>query len=125
MVQFGDILAELRQDHKMTQKELAKALGVATSSISAYERGPRLPALDILVELANYFDVTVDYLTGQTKWNVSLSRLSEPFAENVSLGELIQSLSALSPIQRQALSIIVKDMRFIAEIKRSRQDADS
>lgn len=125
MVQFGDILAELRQDHKMTQKELAKALGVATSSISAYERGTRLPALDILVELANYFDVTVDYLTGQTKWNVSLSRLSEPFAENVSLGELIQSLSALSPIQRQALSIIVKDMRFIAEIKRSRQDADS
>lgn len=125
MVQFGDILAELRQDHKMTQKELAKALGIATSSISAYERGTRLPAFDILVEFANFFDVTVDYLTGRTKRNISLALLSEPFTENISLGELIQSLAVLSPVQRQAISTIIKDMRLIAEIKRNRQDGET
>lgn len=125
MGQFGDILAELRQDHKMTQKELAQGLGVATSSISAYERGTRLPSIDILVDLANFFDVTTDYLVGRTKWNVSLSLLSEPFVESISLNELIELLSSLSIVQRKALSVVVKDMKFIADIKRSRQDHDS
>lgn len=120
MVEFREMLAELRQDRRMTQRDLAEAIHISTSSVSAYERGDRIPAIDILVQLANYFDVTADYLLGRTEQNLSLSYLSELYANNITLEEMLVLLLRLSPIQRQALLTIVKDMCFAQEIRQKR-----
>lgn len=61
MAQFGDLLAELRQDRGLTQSELGKVISVTSGTISNYEHGFHLPDLEKLVLLADYFGVSTDY----------------------------------------------------------------
>lgn len=61
MAHFGEILADLRRDKGLQQKELGKELHIAGSTISSYERGINLPNADRIIQIANYFDVTTDY----------------------------------------------------------------
>jgi len=52
----------LRQERNWTQGELAKKLGIRQKQISAYETGANHPSTDILIRLAEVFDVSLDYL---------------------------------------------------------------
>lgn len=64
---FGDRLKELREDMGLSQDDLAEILGVKQSTISSYETNAILPSLDIAVKIADYFSVSLDYLTCRTK----------------------------------------------------------
>jgi len=57
-------LKEVRQQHKMTQKQVAEMLGIPVRTYQNYERGVNDPDTDVLLDLADFFDVTVDYLVG-------------------------------------------------------------
>lgn len=59
------IIIKLREDKNISQAQLAKKLGVQRSTICLYENGKRLPSYDILLNLADYFNVSVDYLLGR------------------------------------------------------------
>lgn len=59
-------LIELRKEKGLSQVALAKELGVDCSTIAKYETGDRLPDLVMLCKLADYFNVTTDYLVGRT-----------------------------------------------------------
>lgn len=62
---LGSRLKQLRIEKGKTQKEMAKDLGTTDVSIGRYEAGAREPKTDILNALADYFDVTTDYLLGR------------------------------------------------------------
>lgn len=64
MPDFRQRLKELRKDRKLTQKQLAEDLGIATSTIIKYERGEREPNIQNIKRFAQYFGVSVDYLLG-------------------------------------------------------------
>lgn len=72
MAQFGDLLAELRQDRGLTQSELGKVISVTSGTISNYEHGFHLPDLEKLVLLADYFGVSTDYLLGRISSNLPI-----------------------------------------------------
>ena len=55
----------LRKAKKITQEELAKIINVERSSVAKYETGTT-PSMEILIRIANYFNVTVDYLLGNS-----------------------------------------------------------
>jgi len=59
-------LRELRTQKGLTQAELSKALQVSASSIGMYEQGRREPDNETLGRIANFFNVTTDYLLGRT-----------------------------------------------------------
>ena len=61
---FGRRLKELRLEHNISQRKLGQILGVVNQTISFWELGTREPDLDTLVLIANYFNVTLDYLVG-------------------------------------------------------------
>lgn len=63
---FGTRLKQLRTEHKLTQEELGKKINVSKASISLYEKNLREPSKDSLVTLANFFNVSTDYLLGNT-----------------------------------------------------------
>ena len=63
---FAARLRELIRDTKTTQKDLAKAIGAAKNTVSAYAHGLCSPTLPILVRIAKHFDVSMDYLAGLT-----------------------------------------------------------
>lgn len=62
MSEFNKVLKSLRLDDGLTQKELGKKLGLSGSAISMYERGEREPELEVLEIIADFFNVTIDYL---------------------------------------------------------------
>lgn len=63
---IGERLKELRKERKLTQTELGNKINVTKVSISGYENGNRSPDTDTLQRLADYFDVTTDYLLGRS-----------------------------------------------------------
>lgn len=59
-------LQEIRKSEKITQEQLAEIIGVKANTISQYESGVREPNIRTLIDLADLFDVTVDYLIGRS-----------------------------------------------------------
>ncbi|MDI9472419.1 MAG: helix-turn-helix domain-containing protein [Tissierellia bacterium] len=62
---FRKRLAALLADSGMTQTELAEKLGRTQSLIGSYLAGRREPSLTVLIEMANIFQVDIDYLVGR------------------------------------------------------------
>lgn len=63
---FGNRLIELRNEFNLDRDELANALNISYSSLSKYETNKRFPSQDLLISIANYFGVSIDYLLGRT-----------------------------------------------------------
>lgn len=59
-------LKELRKEKDVMQKDVANFLDISSSAYGFYEQGKRTPTSDIVVKLAEYFDVSTDYLLGKT-----------------------------------------------------------
>lgn len=65
---IGGFLKELRHGKGITQEQLAERLGVSGRTISRWETGSNMPDLDILIELADYYDVEIrEILDGERK----------------------------------------------------------
>lgn len=63
---FRTRLKELRKEKRLNQRELAEKLMIAPSTISMYENGNREPNFEILEQLADFFNVDMNYLLGKT-----------------------------------------------------------
>jgi transcriptional regulator with XRE-family HTH domain len=59
-------IRNLREDHDKTQQELAEYLHVRQTTYSKYELGKINIPIEVFIKLADYYDVTVDYLLGRT-----------------------------------------------------------
>jgi len=66
IVLFKFRLKALRQDSDLTQNELAKILNISRTTISGYENAGTEPSFEILNKIADYFNVSIDYLLGRT-----------------------------------------------------------
>ena len=66
MFQFGDHLKALRVAEGLTQKQLSEGVGASERGIQNYETGVRKPTYEMLIALADYFDVSLDYLCGRS-----------------------------------------------------------
>jgi len=58
-------IRDLREDRDLTQKDLGELLGVSQATYSRYEGGKLDIPTDVLLRLADYYKVTVDYLLGR------------------------------------------------------------
>lgn len=71
-------ISKLRKERSMTQEQLAEALGVTFASVSKWERGIARPELDLLAEMADLFEVSIDTLIGH---NLSVDRMETLIAQ--------------------------------------------
>lgn len=67
MFNFSDHLKSLRQSKGVTQKQLGEAIGSSERGIQNYELGISKPKYEIILALADYFEVSTDYLLGRTE----------------------------------------------------------
>ena len=59
-------LRELREDHDLVKKEIARNLGITQRNYSYYETNQTILTEDILQKLANYYDTSIDYILYRT-----------------------------------------------------------
>lgn len=110
MAVFGELMAELRQDRGLTQKELGKILSVSTGTISNYENGVHYPDLEKLVQLADYFQVSTDYLLGRREYTRGNKYVQVHHSQDETLRKIIRSLLQLPEDRRLALALIIGDI---------------
>lgn len=63
-MKLSENIKQIRKEKKLTQEQLADAMGVSTASVSKWETGQSAPDLTVLLELADFFEVSVDTLMG-------------------------------------------------------------
>lgn len=66
MITFAERLKQLRNERSLSQDALGKEMGISRYAIYTYESGKAFPTVEGLLALADYFDVTTDYLLGRT-----------------------------------------------------------
>ncbi|MBQ8783893.1 MAG: helix-turn-helix transcriptional regulator [Clostridia bacterium] len=59
-------LRDLREDMDLTQDELVKRLGMHKTTYTNYEQGKREPPFDLIIKLAKFYNVSIDYIAGLT-----------------------------------------------------------
>ncbi|MDA3733613.1 helix-turn-helix transcriptional regulator [Niameybacter massiliensis] len=62
---LGTRVKELRLYHGLSQSELSKILNIGNSTLSMYESNSRIPGDDVKQKIADYFNVSIDYLLGR------------------------------------------------------------
>ena len=95
---FQERLKELRKQKKLSQDDLGKVINVSGRTISYFEAGERTPAPEILSQLADIFDVSIDYLIGRT---------------NLSSNDEEQILPLLKDLPEQAINEVKDHINYI------------
>ena len=103
-------LKKLREDRKMTQKQLADVISVSQQSINKYENHNIEPDIATLIRMAEYFNTSVDYLIGysEVRRKIEIVRSYDLSTEEA---ELIDDYRRLTPKQRQSLQLIIENYR--------------
>jgi len=66
MPDFFSRIVEIRHSKKLLQKDVAEAIGVTVRQYQRYEKAEHQPTLPVIIKLADYFDVSADYLLGRS-----------------------------------------------------------
>lgn len=89
---FADSLKRFRKEYGLTQKQVSDAIGIQPSAYQAYERGKVKPSIEVLIKIAEAFNVSADYLLG----------LGE--AQNTSESYLLNTYRSLNDSNRRTLT---------------------
>ena len=105
MKKFGARLRQLRTARGLSQMDFSKQIGISKSSVNMYERGEREPGLETLENIADYFNVDMDYLLGKTDaisriFGASLPGNIHPMPEMKQI-PLIGSIACGAPIMAE------------------------
>lgn len=66
MPNLSERLIQLQEERKFLKKDIANSVGLSIMGYYRYENGERVPNADILIKLADYFQVSLDYLVGRS-----------------------------------------------------------
>ena len=94
---FAVRIKNLRQSRELNQVQLAEKLGVKKQSISNWENDNIMPSIDMLVRIADFFQVSTDYLLGREVQNAGAPQMLD--------------ITGLTPRQIEHIQLIVDDLR--------------
>lgn len=92
MSQFSKNLRSLRKEANMRQQDLADKFGLAQTTIASYEQGQRFPNHETLIEMADYFNVSIDFLLGREDNNtLDLNKVKKGLENELELNEIAKN----------------------------------
>lgn len=102
-------LRDLKEDAELTQKDVSKLIGVSMNHYGKYERGEIDLPLEKALILADYYNVSLDYITGRTNNKIPFTKLNQ---SSVYMMNLFQKLS---PINRERIEERMLEMIYAQE----------
>lgn len=87
MGRFSERLRILRTEKKLTQKKLGEALGVNPTTVTKWEQGKFEPPTEMLIKIADFFEVSTDYLVGNIDDPISFEDINKKLSRTQSIDE--------------------------------------
>lgn len=111
MQNIGQILAKLRKENGLAQKELAALLNLSVGTISNYENGVHSPDLSTLCKLAEFYHVTTDYLLGRTEYRFDPLSLNRRIFKEYTVLDIVDTILACE--QTGSVDALLEYARFL------------
>ncbi len=102
-MKFGEVLAKLRKEKGYLQKEVAAYLHVTVATVSNYEKDVHTPDLQTLIRLADFYEVSTDYLLQRTKCRAGVDILNIPLSTDYTVSDLMNATLELDRRNTAAL----------------------
>ncbi len=103
MKNCSEMIRALREDHDLTQTDVAKVLGTSQQYYSKYENERIEIPVRVVAILADYYGVSTDYLLGRVEYSASVQSLDAFLAQNTALANMLSTMQQLSPQSQQAV----------------------
>lgn len=95
---LGERIKELREDNDISQKDFAMKINVSNTTLSMYESNKRVPSDDVKKKIADYFNVSLDYLMGVSDIRIAASKQiqlsAKEIKEKLSYDEFMETAKA-------------------------------
>src|SRR5690554_4840510 len=108
IMSFGKKLRSLREEKRLSQVELSKKLNVTSQALSQYELGKRIPDAEMIIRIADFFDVSVDYLLDRTNERITVDNIKAILASDSAFARALDKLTTRKELQE--LFKITKDL---------------
>jgi transcriptional regulator with XRE-family HTH domain len=118
MTYFAQNLKFLREEHKLSQQEIANIMGIKQTTYSNYERGNTEPSLDLLLKFSKIFRTSLDMLAG-VALDVALigdkdtRAFYKETAEKANIGESQVIEKSIAEIYKKAMKTGIRDDEFL------------
>lgn len=117
-LQFPEILKQLRQNRNLSQKQLAEAIFISPSAVSQYETGNTHPSHETLERIAKFFNVTTDYLFGNSSNAELEERMNQDYCDGVTVSSFMDRCMSIKGKHRETLLDVVEAL----ELQSQRQN---
>lgn len=102
-------LINLREVNFLTQTDIAHHLHLSSSTISHYEKGITVPPIEIIFRLAEFYDVTTDYILGRC---ASKTNLNDTYAlkltNKMTIGDAVEIMTKMNDAEREHLAYFIE-----------------
>lgn len=102
-------LINLREVNFLTQTDIAHHLHLSSSTISHYEKGIAVPPTEIIFRLAEFYDVTTDYILGRC---ASKTNLNDTYAlkltNKMTIGDAVEIMTKMNDAEREHLAYFIE-----------------
>lgn len=106
---IAKILINLRELNFLTQTDIAKHLHLSPSTISLYEKGLTVPPTEVVYRLADFYNVTTDYILGKS---ASRTNLNETYAikltNKMTIGDAVEIITKMNDTEREHLAYFIE-----------------
>lgn len=111
MKELRELIKDLREDHDLKQKTVAKYLNVSQQTYSNYENGRREIPTWVVVELAKFYKVSTDYLLGSDSSYLGGVNLKNTYLDNTTMHDVIYDIQRLKRDERRDLLRYIRYLR--------------
>ncbi|AFK85868.1 MULTISPECIES: helix-turn-helix domain-containing protein [Thermoanaerobacterium] len=125
---FSDRLKELRKEKNLTQEDLAKILEISRSTIAGYETERKEPDYETLKKIADFFNVSIDYLLGRIDIRSPLDKITKAVLDDPELLEFWNTLKDredLKHLFNQTKKLSPKNIRQIIRIIKAIEEEEN
>ena len=104
------LIKECMTSKKISERQLEKEMDITLSSIYAWRIGKAKPSFDALIKIADYFNVSLDYLAGR-KTPTATAQIQQSTTNNVTSDPLLNHISQLNELQRAKVAAYVEGLQ--------------
>ncbi len=96
MKKYSEILKALREDNDLNQTDVANIIGTTQQQYSKYENENAEISVKALIELAEFYDVSTDFLLGRVEYSANIKKLENYLSSNKEMSKMLSNIQNLS-----------------------------